>query len=508
MARTSAADNAIAQGIAAYVRYLESMRAAELAATLEEILIGETDELAKVASREARAVLYVDVARLNVEGLVNANRGGTNGIHGFIAEYAETGVANAERAFAGVRPLTRVLADNGPADLNVWGRPIQMKFYANPQGELLQSVKYRDMKMMFPKDHFEIFDRIMRGDSDIELDGSPLSPRKIDAIRALIEHESAARGESYSKWMRPSKLNYSEVQVNAIGDTLDDKATDLRQRAGDQRQQVRDDSDARRADAVHRAAPSWGEAAKVTSAAAAVQGGVAFATFVYRRRIEGTEIWQFDSEDWCEGGIEAVKGGGKGGITGLSIYGLTQVCQMSAPAAAAVASGTIALAIAVANRRAGKLDDDEFTDLVFCNALESTGAALGAALGQIVIPIPVMGAVMGSIAARVLLGQGKKFLNEAERAAIEQRAAQIGEYVAGLDADLQAEYIRITAKRDYYRDLQKCAFDVSANVKLQLFGTIELARAVGVQEGEILHSVTEADAYFLGSGIEPDARGF
>lgn len=50
---------------------------------------------------------------------------------------------------------------------------------------------------------------------------------------------------------------------------------------------------------------------------------------------------------------------------------------MGAPAAA-VTSGTIGLATALANRSAGKLDDDEFADLVFFNAIEATGAASSA----------------------------------------------------------------------------------------------------------------------------------
>ena len=51
MPRHSTTENAVAQGIAAQVNYLESTRVAEFASTLERILVSETDELAKVASR-------------------------------------------------------------------------------------------------------------------------------------------------------------------------------------------------------------------------------------------------------------------------------------------------------------------------------------------------------------------------------------------------------------------------------------------------------------------------
>lgn len=498
MSRHDVTDNAVAQGIAAQVEHLEAMRVAEFMSTLDQILVSETENLLQVASREARALAHLDLARINAQGIIDANRGGATGMHGFIAEYAEAGVTNAERAIAGIRPLTRVLADNGRADLTSWGTQVQMKFYANPYSEVLQSVHYRDMKMMFPQDHFEVFDRIMRGETHLEVDGSVLSSKKVNAIREVIEQESTARGEPYTRWMRPSKLEYAEVQQGSIGDTLDEKTADMRQRAATQREQVRDESDASRTSATEGVAPSWGEAAAVAGTAAAVQAVLTFGMYAYRRHREGTRIWEFSKQDWLEGGVEAAEGGLKGGISGLSIYGLTRVCGMAAPAAAAVASGTIGLVTAVANHRAGKLDDDEFVDLVVFNAIESTGAAVGATLGQALIPIPLLGAVVGSIAANVVLGQGKKFLNKAEHDALRARDAEIRAYVDGLDVELQAEYARILAEHDYHRALQERAFDVAANVELQLLGSIELARSLGVADEQILHTIAEADAYFLG----------
>lgn len=506
MSRDSATESAVAQGIADQVNYLEATRVAEFVSSLERILISETEGLAQVASREARALLELDLAGINVQGIIGANRGGVKGLHGFIAEYAEAGIANAERAIEGIRPLTRVLADNGRADLSSWGTPVQMKFYADPKNEVLQSVHYRDMKMMFPKDHFEVFDRIMRGESCVEFDGSALSTNKVDAIREFIEQESASRGQPYSNWMRPSKLDYAEVQRGTISDTLDEKTVDMRRRAQDQRQQTRDDAESERASAAQKAEPSWGEAAKVAGTAAAVQGALSLSMYIYRRHREGTKLWEFGSNDWREGGIQTAKGSLRGGVTGLAVYGLTQVCRMGAPAAAAVASGTIGLAAAAANRRAGKLDDDEFADLVFFNASEATGAALGAGLGQIIIPIPIVGAVVGSIAASVILAQGEKFLNEAEKEVIEARTVEIKQYVDGLDVELQSQYVRIIAAHDYHGILQSRAFDVTANVELQLLGTVEFARSVGVAEKQILHTIEEADVYFLGAPGSDIAR--
>lgn len=499
MSRNSASDNVVLQGIAAQVNYLESTRLAEFVAALERILVSEAEGLAEVASREARAVRHLDLARIKVQAIIDANCGNAWGMHGFIAEYAEAGVTNAERTINGLRPLTQVLADNGPADLSVRGVLVQMKFYANPYKELLQSVHYRDMKMMFPQNHFEVFDQIMRGETHLEVDGSVLSAKKVNAIRDFIEQESAARGQPYTKWMGPSKLEYAEVQRGAIGGTLDEKTAAMHRRAKLQRQGVRDDSETQRSSAAQQAAPSLGEAAKVAGTAVTVQGALSFGMFVYRRHRAGIRIWEFGRDDWREGGIEAARGGLKGGVSGLAIYGLTQVCRMGAPAAAAVASGTIGLATAVADRRLGKLDDDEFADLVFFNAIEATGAAVGAGLGQALIPVPILGAVVGSLAASMIIGQGREFLSQTEIDVVRARESEIQAYIDGLDADLQAEYARILEKHDYCRDLQERAFDTAANVELQLLSSIELARSLGVAEEQILHSVAEADAYFLGA---------
>ncbi|WP_143553933.1 hypothetical protein [Serinicoccus sp. CUA-874] len=471
---------------------------ADFAENAAKILTHETDGLAQVAAREARALGHVDVARLRAEAIVAVNRGGSRGVHGFIAEFAETGITNAERAIDGTRVLTTVWANNGPADLHVGKSSVQMKFYADLGNEIRTSAGYHGMKMMFPKDHVEVFDRIMRGETHIEVGGTPLKMSQVRAIRELIENESAQRGGPYTEWMRASKLDYADVQVGTFRDTLDSRAQSLQDRASEQRRQVRDDANAKRAHAAQQAQASWAEAGQVAATGAAVHGGLAFVMFAYQRHKDGVKLWEFGREDWKAAGVETAKGSAKGGVTGLSIYGLTNVCGMSAPAAAAVASGAIGLAAATLNLRAGKVDDDEFADLALFNALDATGAAVGAALGQMVIPIPILGAVVGSIAANVILSQGKGSLNRAEAATIEAREAEIAKYISGLDGELQAEYLRITAQHDYYRALRERAFDLTANVELRMLASIDLARAVGVPEAKIIHDIEEADAFFLG----------
>lgn len=88
-----------------------------------------------------------------------------------------------------------------------------------------------------------------------------------------------------------------------------------------------------KAAAYHKAQPNLGEANKAAGVGAAIQGGLNFGIFVYQKHEEGKEIWQFTAEDWKEGGVKTAEGAFKGGFSGYAIYGLTNVCHLSAPSA-------------------------------------------------------------------------------------------------------------------------------------------------------------------------------
>ena len=88
-----AIDNNVAQGIAAYIDYLNQLRVSTLMDTLRQILNNETGQLKDLAERQANALRNLDLANQNVMNIVNSGRGGENGMHGFIAEFAQTGIA-------------------------------------------------------------------------------------------------------------------------------------------------------------------------------------------------------------------------------------------------------------------------------------------------------------------------------------------------------------------------------------------------------------------------------
>ena len=181
----------------------------------------------------------------------------------------------------------------------------------------------------------------------------------------------------------------------------------------------------------------------------------------------------------------------------LKIYGLTNVCHLSAPSAGAIASGTFGLIDAVMKFRSGEIDDDGFLSLVTINALDATGAAVGAAIGQTLIPVPGVGALIGSIVASNVLGLGKNILSARERAIIAEYQRKADLFVANLDVQYAQILETLLDKYRKLGELQTYAFNLDLNIQLRFAASVDLARFIGVSETEILHNEAEIDDFFL-----------
>ena len=485
------------QMIAAYIDYLNQLRVSTLMDTLRQILNNETGQLKDLAERQANALRNLDLANQNVMNIVNSGRGGENGMHGFIAEFAQTGIANARRAFEGLEKSTITLNNNGPADLLINGKPVQVKFYANLMNELKTSAEYRSMDMMFSKDHMDVFRAVMHGDKEVFLNGQPLTSNQVQKIKQIIEEESNIRGLSWDKWMQSSVLKYDQVQREAIDRTFTEETDNIKRQTSEQKSEISNKANTDKAAAYHKAQPNLGEANKAAGVGAAIQGGLNFGIFVYQKHEEGKEIWQFTAEDWKEGGVKTAEGAFKGGFSGYAIYGLTNVCHLSAPSAGAIASGTFGLIDAVMKFRSGEIDDDGFLSLVTINALDATGAAVGAAIGQTLIPVPVVGALIGSIVASNVLGLGKNILSARERAIIAEYQRKADLFVANLDVQYAQILETLLDKYRKLGELQTYAFNLDLNIQLRFAASVDLARFIGVSETEILHNEAEIDDFFL-----------
>ncbi|MEA5011122.1 MAG: hypothetical protein VB100_05305 [Angelakisella sp.] len=489
-------DNNVEQGIASYVEYLNNIRLIDLMNTLDLILTNETDKLSDLASKSANALSNLDWAKSEIDNLVNINRGGETGLHGFISEFAETGIRNARDVYQGLQKSVVLLNDNGPADIILQGKEVQMKFYGNILEEIKQASNYDEMSLMFPKDHVEVIKKVMSGAKSVEFNGNILSNSQINNIRKAIQDESALRGVSHDEWLKSSILDYKDVQKGSIDETLSKEVNDINKQTAQRKTGIKKESEKERMSAHQEAQPSFGEATKVAGIGAAVQGGFNLGIFVYRRHKDGKEVWEFDVEDWKECGITTAKGAAKGGVSGYAIYGLTNVCNLAAPSAGAITSGTFGLSSAIIKYRKGEVDSDGFIDLVTLNAIDATGAAIGAAIGQTVIPIPVVGALIGSIVATTALSLGKGVLNKHELEVINQYQEKINTFINNLDQEFQVQLDELMSMYRKLGELQQYSFDYNINVQLRFASSISLANSVGVSEQSILKCEFDVDKYF------------
>ena len=490
-------DNNVEQGIAAYIDYLNNIRLTDLMNTLDIILTRETDKLSDLATKSANALANLDWAKMEIDNLININRGGENGIHGFISEFAETGIRNARDVYQGIQKSVVLLNNNGPADILLQGKEVQIKCYNNILNEIKQASNYDKMNMIFPKDHVKVIDEIMGGAKSVEFNGNVLSNSQINNIRKAIEEESALRGISHDKWLESSVLEYKDVQKGTIDQTLSDEVKDINKQTNQQKSGIKKESDSDRLSAQQEAQPSFGEASKVAGIGAAVQGGLNLGIFVYQKHKDGKEVWDFDIEDWKDCGVNTAKGAIKGGLSGYAIYGLTNACHLAAPSAGAITSGTFGLVNAIIKFRIGDVDSDGFIDLVTLNAIDATGAAIGAAIGQAFIPIPVVGALVGSIVVTTALSLGKGVLNKHEIELINIYQEKINSFVDKLDMSYQEKLAELLNKYNKLGELQQYSFDLNINVQLRFVSSITLAKSVGVPDECILKNEEDINKYFL-----------
>lgn len=492
-------NNVFNQGLGGYVDYLNNLRLTELKESLTSILNSRNIELKDLETRTISALNYINKTDFNIHTqIIDKNRGGNTGIHGFIAEFADEGITNAERALNGkLKPIEEILNNNGNADLKFNGHEVQMKFYANIENELKQAKNY-NMDMKYPKDHYEIFEKIMNGETHIKFNGEILSENKIKAIKKIIGDENIRRNtKEFTTWMKPSVNKYSDVQKSTIDKTLDCERERIKSKSVEVKKGINDEARGKELNAYEKAEPSFSEATSAAEAGAVFQAGINFGMYAYEQHNKGKELWQFNSDDWKACGIKTSTGAIKGGISGYSIYGLTNICGFRAPSAAAITSEIYGLMNAVVQYRLGKVDDDEFTQMVIFNAIDCTGAGIGAAIGQIIIPFPVAGALFGSIATTTLLGIGKHILSSKEQELIEKYQKQIDDYMDKLDNEYRQKYYAMIENYKKLGELQDYSFNENINIGLQFIASVELAQYVEVPDNEVVHDVKEIDDYFL-----------
>lgn len=472
------------QAVAAWVDYLNQLRLTNLLDALGRNELNLHDAIASVDEALQRIDLEV----------VASNRGGLKGMHGFIAEVAEVGVGNARSQILGSGSPYKWVNNNGPADLLRNGVEIQQKFVAAGGNFSLGAVaehleKYPDFvknggKYQIPKGFFEDVHKLYtmspeEASKELTRRGDGLSLRQWRQVHEFFDH-----GPVDIESLEPSHLEYREVQRGTYHSTLETEKESLHS--------TKQSTDH---DAYEENAPSLHEAATVTVAAAAIQGGTTFVMAVTQKRREGKKLNEFTDDDWMEIAGDTGVGVVRGGIRGISIYALTNFTVTPAAVASAIVTAAFGIAEQANKLRRGEIDELQFIENSEIVALDVTVSALSSFVGQALIPVPVLGAVIGNTVGTVMYKAVSSSLSKREQELIagyieeqrvldEQFAAEQQELIAQLEAGMSD-----------YLDILERAF--SPNVEVALDGSVELALALGVASEEVLDSDEKVRAYFL-----------
>ena len=208
------------QGLAAWIDHLNQLRINELLANLTKQDINLAD-----------ALKVLNAFKIDIDTLINSNRGGEKGVHGFIAERTQVTIENVRKLIEGLKAEYILLDDNGPVDLLRNDIPIQQKFVqANLSLNAIKQhfEKYPDFiknggKYQIPKDFYAALEKYatMPAEQGNKLAGAERSVYV--AVQKFLKESGIDL-----KDIEPSVVDYSDVQKGKINETIKKEEENLK----------------------------------------------------------------------------------------------------------------------------------------------------------------------------------------------------------------------------------------------------------------------------------------
>lgn len=470
------------QAVASWVNYLNQVR-------LDRLIEGLNNQ--DINFSDAINTLDSTMAKIN-ETIIERNRGGLKGMHGFIAEVAECGVGNAREQIMGKMPVYKWVNDNGPADLIRDGVEIQQKFVNSGNHLSLQAIKqhYSDYplfldggrKYQIPSDHYEKIKYLLSIPEE-QANKMPTSNGEFSLKQWKEVHEFFDSEKIKLSDIEPSKLSYKDVQRDQIQETI-----------GLEKDSIKEIDKSIRKDLYEKSKPTLKQGAQVAAASAALEGGMTFATGIVKKRKSGKKIKEFTTDDWIEISKDSGIGTLKGGIRGITIYALSNYTATPAAVASSLCTASFGIANEAYRYRKGEITQEEFLLNAEVLCVDVTVSALSSVIGQAVIPVPILGAVIGNTVGTFVYEIAKDNLTKKEQQLIKQYLEELQEYDKYLDKKLEAYILKLQEELRVYYSLLEKAFSPDYSIALE--GSIRLAVSLGVSEKELLKNEQETDAYF------------
>jgi len=330
--------------------------------------------------------------------------GGPGQKHGEIAEHAHVRINNARDHVVGDDPSHTILMHGKErfhkVDFMRGDTPIQSKFLA---GKDIRNVLTSNDGI---KGHLEKYpDFIKEGgiyqvpknqyEETIKLLAKPktqLKAKEITTINKIREFEEA-NNVKFEDVIELSIVDYRDVQLGKITDTIDKEETNIDKL-----------DDIERAKYQLKAKPTFKQGAKVAAISAAIEGALSFGTSVYGKFSEGKKLNEFTTDDWKDIFKDTGVGTLRGGARGASLYALTNLTKIGAPAATAIITLTFGAMDQTIKYAKGEINQDEYINGLQRIGAETAVAGVGAYVGQMLIPVPVVGAIIGSLVSTCILG--------------------------------------------------------------------------------------------------------
>jgi len=471
------------QAVASWINYLNQVRLERLM----DVINSQEQNLAKALSTLDDTFVIIK------ENIIEKNRGGLTGMHGFVAEIAECGIGNAREQIQGRSAIYTWVNDNGPADLMREGVMIQQKFVASGNHLSLQAIKQHlekypwflgeGGKYQIPEDHYNKIKYLLSLSKE-EANKMPTSTGEFSLKQWKEVHEYFAKGDISIDDLEPSKLTYKSVQANKIQETIDQEKRSIEST----NKEIRDK-------AYENSKPTVKEGAKATVVSAVIEGGTTFVLAIRKKQKEGKKITEFTDKDWKEIAKESGVGTLKGGIRGVSIYALTNYTATPAAVASALCTASFGVAEQAHLYRTGKINANQFILNSEMLCLDASVSALSSFVGQALIPVPVIGAVIGNTVGTMMYQITKDTLSKKEQKLIEEYLKSIRELDVKLDKKYKECVLKLNHELENYYYLLDSAF--ANDYELALQGSVELAISVGVNPDELLKSLEETDKYFM-----------
>lgn len=464
------------QAVASWIQYLNQQR-------IDELLRG----LQRQERNLGNALGEMDELKKSISALLQTNRGGTKGMHGFIAERMQVYFVNARKLLEGEERAYVLLDDNGPVDYRASGIDYQQKFVE------------KHLSLDAVKKHLEKYPDFVENGGKYQIPRDYYGRMKF--LMELPEAEAKKlAGEDYRLWkyvkdffqeqevsfsdMEPCVVDYRDTQRNAARKTVSEEEKNIRRIDKEKRDQLYQESK-----------PTSKELGRASLTAAVVEGGAAFCIGVYKKRKSGKKLSEFDEDDWKELGLDTAKSGAKGGVRGASVYAMTNFTATPAAVASSLVTATFGVLAEMKKLQTGKIDQEEFLINSEILCMDVTVSAVSTVLGEVLIPIPILGAILGNVTGMFLYEIAKSNMSEEERLVIQTYNWNRMELEKKLNRQYQTIMGQLNEKMQNYHSLVEWAFSEDANEAFA--GSVKIAEYCGVREDKRLRSKWDIDRYFL-----------